>query len=120
MAEAAPKAIGPYSHAVVTGNLVFTAGQAGLSPETRQMVDGIEAQTHQTMKNLQAILAAAGSSLQNVLKTTVFMVDLKDFQVMNRVYGEYFPGQPPARSTVQVARLPLDALVEIEAVAVLD
>jgi 2-iminobutanoate/2-iminopropanoate deaminase len=120
MAEGAPQAIGPYSHAVVVGNVVYTSGQAGLNRETGKIVEGIEAQTHQTMKNLAAILEAAGSSLKNALKTTVFMVDLKDFQAMNRVYGEYFPGKPPARSTVQVARLPLDALVEIEVVAVLD
>lgn len=120
MAEGAPQAIGPYSHAVIVGDLVYTSGQAGLSPETKKMVEGIEAQTHQTMRNLEAILKAAGSSLKNAVKTTVFMVDLKDFQAMNRIYGEYFPDQKPARSTVQVARLPLDALVEIEVVATLE
>ena len=120
MAAGAPQAIGPYSHAVIIGNMVYTSGQAGLNPETKKIAEGIEAQTDQTMKNLEAILTAAGSSLRNVVKTTVFLADMNDFQAMNRVYGQYFPDKPPARSTVQVARIPLDALVEIEAVAILD
>jgi 2-iminobutanoate/2-iminopropanoate deaminase len=120
MAPGAPNAIGPYSHAVVTGQIVYTAGQAGLNPETRQLESGIEAQTRRTVLNLEAILTAAGSSLKSVLKTTVFLADMNDFQAMNKVYAEYFPQDPPARTTVQVARIPLGALVEIEAVAVLD
>lgn len=120
IAPGAPPAIGPYSHAVVVGNLVYTAGQAGMDPATRQIVPGIEAQTRQTLRNIEAILVAAGSSLRKVVKTTVFLADMNDFQAMNRVYAEFFPSEPPARTTVQAARIPLDALVEIEAVAVLD
>lgn len=119
LAPGAPRAIGPYSHAVIAGNMVYTAGQAGLDPATREMADGIEAQTRQTLRNLAAILEAAGTSLQNVVKTTVFLANMDDFQAMNAVYAEFFPENPPARTTVQAARIPLDALVEIEAVAVL-
>jgi len=117
----APAAVGPYSQGVRVGNLVFTAGQAGLDPTTGRMVEGgIEAQTQQTLENLSAILQAAGSSLLQVVKTTVFLQDIADFQTMNRVYARFFGGQPPARSTVQVAALPLGALVEIEAVAMVE
>lgn len=119
-AAGAPKAVGPYSHAVIAGHFVYTAGQAGLNPENRQMAEGIEAQTRQTLKNIEAILTAAGSSLSRVVKTTVFLADMDDFQAMNRVYAEFFPENPPARTTVQAARIPLDALVEIEAVALLE
>ncbi len=119
MAPGAPPAVGPYSHAVVTGNLIYTAGQAGLNPSSRQMAEGIEEQTRQTLQNIAAILEAAGSSLSKVVKTTVFLADMNDFKAMNAVYAEFFPENPPARTTVQVARIPLDALVEIEAVAVL-
>ncbi len=119
-AGGAPKAVGPYSHAVIAGDMVYTAGQAGLNPTTREMADGIEAQTRQTLQNLAAILEEAGTSMANVVKTTVFLADMNDFQTMNRVYAEFFPQDPPARTTVQAARIPLDALVEIEAVAVLD
>ncbi|NLT41899.1 MAG: reactive intermediate/imine deaminase [Anaerolineae bacterium] len=119
MAPGAPPAVGPYSHAVVTGNLIYTAGQAGLNPSSRQMAEGIEEQTRQTLQNIAAILEAAGSSLSKVVKTTVFLADMNDFKAMNAVYAEFFPSDPPARTTVQVARIPLDALVEIEAVAVL-
>ncbi len=119
-AQGAPQAIGPYSHAVVTGNLVYTAGQAGMDPATRTMTVGIEAQTRRTLQNIAAILEAAGSSMAKVVKTTVFLADMNDFKAMNAVYAEFFPENPPARTTVQVARIPLDALVEIEVVAVLD
>lgn len=119
MAPGAPPAVGPYSHAVVTGNLIYTAGQAGLNPSSRQMAEGIEEQTRQTLQNIAAILEAAGSSLSKVVKTTVFLADMNDFKAMNAVYAEFLPENPPARTTVQVARIPLDALVEIEAVAVL-
>lgn len=115
----APPAAGPYSHAVITGGLVYTAGQAGLDPATRQLAQGIEAQTRQALRNVAAILEAAGSSMANVVKTTVFLANMDDFQAMNAVYAEFFPENPPARTTVQAARIPLDALVEIEAVAVL-
>ena len=118
-AEGAPKAVGPYSHAVIAGQFVFTAGQAGLDPQTRQFPSGIEAQTRQTLENIAAILEAAGTSMAKVVKTTVFLADMEDFQAMNQVYAEFFPVDPPARTTVQAARIPLDALVEIEAIALL-
>jgi 2-iminobutanoate/2-iminopropanoate deaminase len=117
--ENAPKAIGPYSQAIIFGELVFSAGQIPLDPRTGQLVEGgIEAQTRQVMENLKAILEEAGSSFDNVLKTTVFMVNLEDFGKVNAIYGEYFTQDPPARSTVQVAALPRGALIEIECVAV--
>ena len=116
--ENGPKAIGPYSQAIRYGDLVFPAGQIALDYKTGQLAEGsIEAQTRQVMENLKAILEAAGSSLDRVLKTTVFMVNLDDFGKMNAIYGEYFTQAPPARSTVQVAGLPRGALVEIECVA---
>jgi 2-iminobutanoate/2-iminopropanoate deaminase len=115
----APAAVGPYSQGVQCGELVYTAGQIPLDPGTGQLVEGsIEDQTRQVLKNLQAILSAAGCTLSDVVKTTVFIMDMADFKAMNSVYAEYFPGAPPARSTVQVAGLPLGARVEIEAVAV--
>ncbi|MEZ4510860.1 MAG: RidA family protein [Chloroflexota bacterium] len=114
----APAAVGPYSQAVVVGNLVYTAGQIALVPETGKMLDGdVAAQAEQVLKNLTAVLAAAGSSLDNVVKTTVFLNDMKDFATVNGVYAQFFGQNPPARSAVQVAALPLGALVEIEAVA---
>jgi len=114
----APKAIGPYSQAIKTGGLIFASGQIPLNPETMQMVEGgIREQTERVMKNLQGVLEAAGSSLDRVVRTTVFLADLNDFTEMNEVYGRFFPGVPPARSTVQVARLPRDARVEIDAIA---
>jgi 2-iminobutanoate/2-iminopropanoate deaminase len=118
--EGAPAAIGPYSQAIIANGLVFTAGQTGGVPATRKMVDGgVKEQTRQSLTNVKAILEAAGTSLENVVKTTVFLVDMNDFAAMNEVYAEFFPTPYPARSTVQVARLPGDALVEIETVAVL-
>ncbi|HNS03364.1 MAG TPA: Rid family detoxifying hydrolase [Anaerolineae bacterium] len=113
----APAAIGPYSQAVSTGALVFTAGQLGLSPATGKLAEGVEAQARQAMANLAAILAAAGSSLDQVVKTTIFLQDLGDFAAVNAIYGAAFSATPPARSTVQVAALPLGALVEVEAIA---
>jgi len=116
--DKAPQPIGPYSAGIRRGRMVYTAGQAALDPATGQMVTGgIEAETRQTLTNIQAILEAAGSSLKHVLKTTVFMTDLAEFPRMNAVYAEFFNENPPARSTVQVAALPKGALVEIEAVA---
>lgn len=118
--DQAPKAIGPYSQAMQVNGFLFTAGQVALHPETGQVVDGgIEAQTRQVLNNLTAVLAAAGGSLANVVKTTVFMQDLGEFAAMNAIYAEYFSVNPPARSTVQVAGLPRGAKVEIECVAVL-
>lgn len=116
--DKAPAAVGPYSQAVHTGNLVYTAGQVALDPATGKMVEGgIQAQVEQALNNLQAVLEAAGSSLDQVIKTTVFLQNMDDFGAMNEVYARFFGGSPPARSAVEVARLPLGALVEIEAVA---
>ena len=116
--ENAPAAVGPYSQAIAAGELVFTAGQIPLDPESGQLVPGdIEAQTHRALQNLQALLQTASSSLAAVMKTTVFMTDLADFKRMNTVYAQYFVSEPPARSTVQVAALPLGAQIEIECMA---
>ncbi len=116
--DKAPKAIGPYSQAIRIGDLVFCAGQTPLDPATGNMIEGdIEPQTRRVLQNLSAVLQAAGTSLGHAVKTTVFLKDMNDFQRMNAVYAEFFPQDPPARSTVQVARLPRDAAVEIEVVA---
>jgi|SRR5687768_12047630 2-iminobutanoate/2-iminopropanoate deaminase len=118
--EKAPKAIGPYSQAIRTENLLFTAGQVGLDPNTMELVEGgIEAQTRQVLTNLKHVLETADSGLNFVVKTTVFLQNLGDFAQMNSVYAEFFPENPPARSTVQVAALPKGALVEIECIALL-
>lgn len=115
----APAAIGPYSQAIAHGGLVFTAGQIPLDPASMQLVEGdVAAQTERVMQNLSAVLEAAGASLQSVIKTTVFLSDMDDFAAMNEVYGRWFGEHAPARSTVQVARLPRDARVEIECIAV--
>lgn len=116
----APAAIGPYSQAVRIGDFVFTSGQVALDPATGQLVDGgIEAQTRRVLQNLQAVLQGAGLDLTRVVKTTVFLKDMNDFTAMNKVYAEHLQtgGAAPARSTVEVARLPKDALVEIEVIA---
>lgn len=118
--EKAPKAIGPYSQAIVIENLVFTAGQVGLDPVTMELVEGeVEAQTRQALTNLKHVLEKADSGLNFIVKTTVFLQDMSDFAKMNSVYAEFFPENPPARSTVQVAGLPKGALVEIESIALL-
>lgn len=118
--ENAPRAIGPYSQAVRIEELVFTAGQIGLDPATMELVEGgIEAQTRQVLTNLKNVLEAAGSGLNYVIKTTVFLKDMADFAAMNAVYAEFLGENPPARSTVAVAALPKGALVEIECVALL-
>lgn len=118
--EKAPKAIGPYSQAVRTEAMVMTAGQIGLNPPTGELVEGgIRAQARQVLNNLRHVLEAAGSDINLVVKTTVFLKDMKDFAPMNEVYGEFFTQDPPARSTVAVAELPKGALVEIEATALL-
>lgn len=115
----APAAIGPYSQAIAHGGLVYTAGQIPLDPASMQLVDGdVAAQTERVMQNLAAVLEAAGASLGSVVKTTVFLADMNDFAAMNEVYGRWFGDHAPARSTVQVARLPRDAKVEIECIAV--
>jgi 2-iminobutanoate/2-iminopropanoate deaminase len=113
----APQAIGPYSQAVAAGGLVFCSGQIPLTPEGSLVEGDINAQTRQVLMNLTGVLEAAGSSLAQVVKTTVFLADMNDFATMNQVYAEFFSSAPPARSTVQVARLPRDVRVEIEAVA---
>ena len=118
--DAAPKALGPYSQAIVANGMVFCAGQIPLDPATGNIVTGgIAEQTHQVLKNLRAVLKAAGSDLDRSVKTTVFLKSMESFTAMNEVYGrpEYFGANPPARSTVEVARLPRDVMVEIEVVA---
>lgn len=116
--EQAPAAIGPYVQAVRVGDLIYTAGQGGADPATGQLAEGgVEAQAEQTMKNLAAVLEAAGSSFDQVVKTTIFLRYIKDFATVNQVYASFFAGQFPARSTVAVAALPMGALVEIEMVA---
>ncbi|HEU4712981.1 MAG TPA: RidA family protein [Pyrinomonadaceae bacterium] len=114
----APAALGPYSQAIKVGEFVFTSGQVAIDPETGEFIGGgIVEQTERVLKNVAAVLEAAGSSLDQVVKTLVFLADMNDFAAMNEVYGKFFTGAPPARSTVQAARLPKDARVEIEAVA---
>lgn len=118
--EKAPKAIGPYSAGIQANGFIFTAGQAGIIPESGNIIEGgIENETRQTLTNIQNILDAAGSSLMWVVKTTVFLRDMNDFSRMNSIYAEFFGENPPARSTVQVAALPKGAAVEIEAIALL-
>jgi len=119
--DAAPKAIGPYSQAIKTGGLVYCSGQIPLDPSTMTLVEGSVAdQTRRVLRNLDAVLKAAGSSLGEVVKTTVFLRDMNDFGEMNAAYGEFFKEQPPARATVQVARLPKDVAVEIDCIALAD
>src|ERR1035438_700895 len=114
----APKAIGPYSQAVRANGLVFVSGQVAIDPATQQVMEGdVAAQTERVMKNLSAILAAAGSRLDLVLRSTVFLKSMNDFAAMNAAYGKYFSAAPPARSTVEVSRLPKDVLVEIDVIA---
>lgn len=118
--EAAPKAIGPYSQAVVANGFVFCSGQIPLDPATGQLVgDTIEAQTERVLQNLDAVLRAAGTDLAHAVRTTIFLQNLSDFAAVNAVYALHFPNDPPARATVQVARLPRDVKVEIDLIAVL-
>lgn len=115
----APAALGPYSQGIDAGSIVITSGQVPIDPATGAVVEGgIAAQTRQSLTNVQAVLAAAGLTMENVIKTTVFLKDMNDFAAMNEVYATFFTGNPPARSAVEVARLPKDVLVEIEAIAV--
>jgi 2-iminobutanoate/2-iminopropanoate deaminase len=117
----APKAIGPYSQAIRTEHMVFTAGQAGIDPATSELVKGgIEAETRQVLTNIKNVLEAADSKMNFVVKTTVFLKDMNDFAKMNAIYAEYFPTNPPARTTIAAAALPKGALVEIEAIAMLE
>lgn len=117
----APAAIGPYSQAVVSGGLVFTAGQIPLDPASGELVGGgVAAETEQVLRNLSAVLDAAGSGLDRVIKTTVYLADMGDFVAMNEVYGRFFPQQPPARAAIQAAALPKGVRVEIDCVAAVD
>jgi 2-iminobutanoate/2-iminopropanoate deaminase len=118
--ERAPKAVGPYSQAIQADNFVFTAGQIGLDPTTGKLVKGgVKEQARQVMENLKAVLEAANTDLSRVVKTTVFLKEMSDFMHFNEVYGEYFPSEQPARSTFQVAALPLGAIIEIEMIALI-
>ena len=114
----APAAVGPYCHAKLAGNTLYTSGQLGLIPATGELPQGVEAQAAQALDNLKAVLSAAGMGLEDVVKTTVFLADIRDFAAINTIYANYFTGEAPARSCVQAAALPKGALFEIEAVAV--
>ena len=118
-AQGAPAAIGPYSHGVAIGDLFFTSGQIALVPETGKLVDGgIQEQTEQVLRNLEMVLSANGMTFANVVKTTVFIKEMNDFAAINEVYAKFFPSPFPSRSCVEVARLPKDVMLEIEAIAV--
>ena len=119
--DKAPKPVGPYSQAIRAGNLVFVSGQGALDPATGQPKrDSVEVESRQVMENLKVILEAAGSSLDRVVKSTCYLTDLADFQTFNKIYGEYFQKDPPARTTIQAARLPLDFRVEVDVIATVD
>ena len=120
LTDKGPKPIGPYSQAVKSNGFLFVSGQVALDPRSNEFIGGdIGQQTERAMENIKAVVEAAGSNLHHVVKSTVFLKDMNDFAAMNETYGKYFPAAPPARSTVQVARLPKDALIEIEVVATL-
>ena len=116
--DKAPKKVGPYSPAIEHGDLIFCSGQIGKDPVTDKLVEGIENQTTQVVKNLEQVLIAAGSSLNKIVKTTIFLADMNDYTKVNEVYGSFFTENKPARSTVQVAKLPIGALIEIECIAI--
>lgn len=118
--DKAPAAIGPYSQGIKTGNLVFTSGQLPLNPVTGELEADIRKATHQSLENVRNILESAGTSMAKVVKVVVFLRDMNDFAAMNEIYGTFFTANPPARSAVQVARLPKDAIIEIEAIALAD
>ena len=117
-AEKAPAAVGPYVHAVKAGNIVFTSGQLGIIPETGELAEGVEAQAEQAIRNIQVVLEEAGYTLKDVVKTTVFLADMKDFATINTIYAKYFNENKPARSCVQAAALPKGGLFEMEVIAV--
>ncbi len=116
--DKAPKVVGPYSQAIEIGGLVFCSGQIGINPKTGDLVDGIEKQTTQVLKNLEAVLEESGAHKESVIKTTIFLKNMKDYITVNEIYGKFFGDHKPARSTVAVSHLPKDALIEIEAIAV--
>ena len=116
--QAAPAAIGPYSQAIQAGNMLFASGQLGINPATGELASGVEAQTHQAMRNVGEILKQADMAYDNIVKTTIFVNDLNDFATVNAIYQRYFEGNYPARSCVQVAALPKNAFVEIECIAI--
>jgi 2-iminobutanoate/2-iminopropanoate deaminase len=118
----APSAIGPYSQAIRAGEFLFVSGQIAIDPSANKLIEdtSVRAQTHRVLRNLQAIVTAAGGSIDNIVKTTVFLKDMNDFSEMNAVYGEFFRTNPPARSTVEVSRLPRDVSIEIDCIAVFD
>lgn len=118
--EKAPAAIGPYSQGIRAGKIIFTSGQLPADPETGKLASGAAEQTRRSLQNVRAVLEAAGAGMEEVVKVTVFLKDMGDFSAMNAVYTEFFPSEYPARSAIEVARLPKDALVEIEAVAVVE
>ena len=115
----APEALGPYSQAIVAGDFLFASGQIGIDPETGEVVEGIEAQTKQVMENLKAVLAEAGADFSNVVKFTIYLNSMDDFQTVNEIYGSFLEKPYPARATIEVSRLPKDVLVEIDAIAYL-
>ncbi|MEZ4656426.1 MAG: RidA family protein [Caldilineaceae bacterium] len=115
--QSAPAAVGPYSQAIRTEQFLFLSGQLGLDPQNGKLKEGLEAQTRQILTNLRSVLEAGGSSMDQIVKTTIFLTNMADFATVNSIYAEAFSGEPPARSTVQVAALPLGGLVEIEAIA---
>ena len=115
--DVAPKAVGPYSQAIKAGDLLFASGQVGLDPETGSLVEGLEGQVTRALENLGAVLAEAGAGFDDIVKTTVFLASMDDFAAMNDIYAQFFPGSPPARSTVAVKELPKGASFEIEAIA---
>lgn len=118
--QQAPAAIGPYSQAIRAGSFIFASGQLGMNPQTGKLQEGVEAQARQALANVQALLAASGAGIENVVKVTLFLADMADFAKVNAIYGEVFHHEPPARSTIQVAALPLGGLVEIEVVALVE
>ncbi len=115
----APAALGPYSQAVKAGHFLYCSGQLGLDPATGSLADGVEAQARRSLENLKVVISTAGGSMKDIVKTTIFLADMADFQTVNAVYASFFEGEYPARSTVQVAALPKAGLVEIEAIAIL-
>ncbi len=117
--DKAPRAVGPYSQSIKAGNLIFISGQLPIDPRTGEIKKGIKLQTQQTLENIKSILSSVGASMQDVVKTTVFLQDLNDFNSMNETFQEYFPQNPPARACVEVSRIPKGALIEIESIAVI-